>query len=296
MTSLHVNDADSRATLQAAVDSGVNFFDTAFCYGAHGESERLIGSQLAGVRDQLVIATKTGIHWRADGQRVVDGRPATLRAELEESLRRLQTDSVELLYLHAPDPAIPLADSAGELRRLLEEGKTRAVGASNCDVQQLDVFQAVCPISAVQSPYNMLQRQLEDEVLPWCEQHGASAMIYWPLMKGLLAGRLPRDTVFEPGDGRAKYPMFQGEEWSKNQDFVDDLRGIGQEIGCSVAQLVVSWTIHQPAVTAALCGAKRDYQIRETAASMDLRLGKSTLDAIDAALLRRGQPAAGRAV
>jgi len=296
MTSLHVNDVDSLATLQAAIDSGVNFFDAAYCYGAAGESERLIAAQLSDVRDQVVIATKTGLHWRDDGKRVIDGRPETIRAEVEESLRRLATDQVDLLYLHTPDPTVPIAESAGELKRILDEGLTRSVGASNCDIQQLDAFHDVCPISAVQSPYNMLQRQLEADVLPWCETNGASAMIYWPLMKGLLAGRLARDTVFEAGDGRAKYPMFQGEEWRKNQDFVGQLREITGNSNCTVAQLVVYWTIHQPSITSALCGAKRDYQIRETAGAMSLQLDDATLQLVDEAIEKRGAPVTGKAV
>src|SRR5262245_33373363 len=127
MTSLDVNDADSLGTIREALDCGVNFLDTAYCYGARGESERLIGRAIAGRRDQVVIATKGGIHWAADGNRVIDGGLETLRRECEESLRRLATDRVDLLYLHAPDPKTPVGESAAALRQLLEEGKTRAV-------------------------------------------------------------------------------------------------------------------------------------------------------------------------
>ncbi|MDP7014471.1 MAG: aldo/keto reductase [Pirellulaceae bacterium] len=288
MTSLDVNDADSRRTLRAAFESGVNFFDTAYCYGAAGESERLIGSELADCRDELVIATKGGLHWDDNVERRFDASPASLRRECEESLRRLNTDRVELLYLHAPDPQVAVAESAGELKRLLDEGKARSIGASNFNVDQLDLFRAECPLAAVQPPFNMLQREADVDVLPWCERNGASAVIYWPLMKGLLAGKLPRDHQFQSGDGRAKYPMFQGEEWHKNQDFLDDLRSIAQRAGRSVAQLVVNWTIHQPQITAALCGAKRPYQIEEAAGAMGWSLSATELAAIDEALARRG--------
>ena len=135
MTSLDVNEADSLATLQAALDCGINFWDTAYIYGPAGESERLIGRAMAGRRDEVVIATKGGIHWDAAGVRAFDARPATLRRQCDESLRRLGTDHVELLYLHAPDPNTPVAESAGELRRLMEAGKTRAVGVSNLNVR-----------------------------------------------------------------------------------------------------------------------------------------------------------------
>jgi len=296
MTSLDVHDADSLATLQAALDHGVNFFDTAYCYGRDGESERLIGRGLGHRRDEIVIATKGGIHYDPQGKRLLDARPETLRRECDESLRRLGTDRVDLLYLHAPDPHTPLADSAGALRDLMTAGKTRCVGVSNLTVEQLATFHAVCPLAAFQPPYNMLQRQIERDTLPWCRQHGVAVVVYWPLLKGLLAGQLPRNYVFPPGDGRAKYVMFQGEEWQKNQDFVDCLRRIAHDIGKTVAQVAINWTVHQSGITAALCGAKRPYQIIETAGAMGWHLDDPSLRRIDAALAARGEPASTPAV
>jgi aryl-alcohol dehydrogenase-like predicted oxidoreductase len=290
MSSLDVNETDSLATLHAALDAGINFLDTAYGYGRGGESERLIARAIAGRRDKVVIATKCGIHWAADKSRVIDGSPARIRRECEESLRRLATDHVELLYLHAPDPSTPLAESAGELLRLMEAGKTRSIGVSNFSLPQVREFHAVCPVTAVQPAYNMLQRDIERDIVPWCRERGVAVCAYWPLLKGLLAGKLPRDHVFRPGDGRAKYPMFQGEEWQKNQDFLDELRIIAAEVGKPVAQLVVNWTIHQPGITSALCGAKRPEQIIETAAVLGWRLSPDQAARIDQALTRRGTP------
>jgi aryl-alcohol dehydrogenase-like predicted oxidoreductase len=142
----------------------------------------------------------------------------------------------------------------------------------------------------------MLQRQIERDTLPWCRQHGIAVVAYWPLLKGLLAGQLPRNYVFPPGDGRAKYVMFQGEEWQKNQDFVDCLRQIAQDIGKTVAQVAINWTVHQSGITAALCGAKRPYQIIETAGAMGWHLDDPSLRRIDAALAARGEPASTPAV
>ena len=226
----------------------------------------------------------------ADGKRVIDGSPATIRRQCEESLRRLATDYVELLYLHAPDPNTPPIESAGELRRLMEEGNARSIGVSNFTLPQIVEFHAVCPLAAVQPPYNMLQREIERDILPWCRERGIAVCVYWPLLKGLLAGKLPRDHAFLPGDGRAKYPMFQGDEWQRNQDFLDDLRVIAAGAGKTVAQLVVNWTIHRPGITAALCGAKRPEQIRETAGALGWRLRPEQHQQIDAALARRGKP------
>lgn len=288
MTSLDVNDEASMATLHAAMDAGVNFFDTAFAYGRHGESERLISRAIVGRRDQVVLATKGGLHWDDHGERVLDGRGKTLKRECDESLLRMSVDHVDLLYLHAPDPHTPLADSAGALAELQAAGKTRLVGVSNLSLPQVLEFHQICPVSVVQPPYNMLQRDVEADIVPWCVANGVSLAVYWPLMKGLLAGRLPRDHHFRSGDGRAKYPMFQGAEWHRNQDFVDELRTIARDAGRTVAQLVVNWTLQQPGVTAALCGAKRAYQIEETAAAMRWQLSKSELDRIEAAIAKRG--------
>ena len=290
MSSLDVNEADSLATIHAALEVGINFLDTAYGYGAEGESERLIARAIAGRRESVVIATKCGIHWAADRSRVIDGSPARIRRECEESLRRLGTDRVELFYLHAPDPNTPLAESAGELRRLWEEGKTRCVGVSNFSLEQVREFYAVCPVTAVQPPYNMLQRDIERDLIPWCREQGVAICAYWPLLKGLLAGKLPRDYVFRPGDGRAKYPMFQGPEWQKNQNFLDELRTIAAEAGKTVAQLVVNWTIHQPGITSALCGAKRPAQIVETTEALGWRLSPDQAARIDQAITRRGTP------
>ena len=288
ITSLGVDEESSLATLAAALDAGINFFDTAYCYGYSGESERMIARALGAHRQQVIIATKGGIHYE-QGKQVRDASPATLLRECEESLLRLQTDYVDLLYLHAPDPQVPVAESASALRQLLDSGKARSIGASNFTLQQLGEFAQVCPLSAYQPHYNMLQREIEGEQLPWCLEHHVSVICYWPLMKGLLAGHLPRDHVFEARDGRQKYPMFHGVEWHKTQDFLDVLRPIAAEVGKTVAQLVINWTIQQPGITAALCGAKRPAQIQDNAGGMNWNLNAEQLSRINAAIAARGQ-------
>lgn len=295
ITSLGVQEEASLATLAAAFDAGINFFDTAYCYGFAGESERMIARVLARHRQQIVIATKGGIHY-AQGKQVRDASPATLLRECEESLHRLETDYIDLLYLHAPDPEVPVAESAGALRQLLDSGKARSIGASNLTLQQLQEFAQVCPLAAFQPHYNMLQREIELEQLPWCLENQVSVICYWPLMKGLLAGHLPRDHVFEARDGRQKYPMFHGDEWQKTQDFLDVLRPIAAEAGKTVAQLVINWTIQQPGITAALCGAKRPEQILDNAGGMNWRLSPEQLARVNAAIAARGPTASRGAV
>ena len=292
VTSIDVDETNSLATLQAAFDAGVNFFDTAYCYGYDGESERMIARALGHRRDEIVIATKGGIHWETDASgkktQTLDGSRKTLRAQCETSLQRLGTDRVELYYLHAPDPKTPIETSAGAIRELLDAGKIRSAGLSNASLEQLEAFASVCPLAAYQPHFNMLQREIEAAELPWCEAHDVSVMVYWPLMKGLLAGKLPRDHLFDPKDGRKKYPMFQGSEWQKNQDFLDQLRPIATELGKPLAEVVINWTIHRPGITAALCGAKRPAQIRENAAAMNWRLTAQQESAISQAIERRG--------
>jgi aryl-alcohol dehydrogenase-like predicted oxidoreductase len=289
VTSIDVHEDASLATIAAAFDAGLNFFDTAYCYGYDGESERMVGRVLRPVRDHVVIATKGGIHWGPDRKQVRDGRPDTILRQADESLQRLGIDRIDLHYLHAPDPHTPIAETAGAFRQLLEAGKIRSVGASNCTTEQLAEFHAVCPLSAFQPHYNMLQREIEAAQLPWCVANGVSVMVYWPLMKGLLAGKLDRNHQFDPRDGRRKYPMFHGEEWEKNQDFLDELRPIAAETGTTVAQVVLNWTIQRPGITVALCGAKRPEQIRDNAAALSWTLTPEQIARIDRAIAARGE-------
>jgi aryl-alcohol dehydrogenase-like predicted oxidoreductase len=293
VTTLDANEVDSIATIQKCFDVGINHLDTAHVYGPNGESENLIRRALGNRRDEMVIATKCGIHYEGR-EMVTDGRPERLRTECDKSLRRLDTDRVELLYQHAPDERVPIEDSAGALLQLMEVGKTRSVGVSNFTIEQLDAFHAVCPIAAVQMPYNMLQRDIEQRTIPWCRERNIAVMIYWPLMKGLLAGKLPRGTELDERDSRRKYPMYQGDEWQKNQAFVDALRGAAALSGHSVSQFVVNWTISQPGITSALCGAKRPWQIKETAGAMGWTLSAQQVALVDAALAARGPAATKR--
>jgi aryl-alcohol dehydrogenase-like predicted oxidoreductase len=244
---------------------------------------------LRGRREEAVVATKCGIHWAADGARINDASPARLRAESAESLQRLGLESVDLLYLHSADGKTPVAESAGELARLRDEGRCALVGASNLSYADLQQFHEVCPLAAVQYRYNLLQRELDAEIIPWCREREIAVVVYWPLMKGLLAGKMRRDWQFDPADRRLEYPMFRAPEWNWNQDLLDELEQIAAGEGVSIAQLVVGWTIRQPGITSALCGAKRPDQIVETAAALKQSLSPAAIAAVDAAAVRRLQ-------
>ena len=284
------------ATVRAAVDKGIVHLDTAYCYGERGESERAIATAIQGRRESVVIAGKCGIHWEPGRKQRVDGRPERIRGEVEASLTRLGTDFVDLLYLHAPDPTIPLEDSAGELARLLTAGKTRAVGVSNVSLAQLERFAAACPLSACQLHYNMLQREIEAEILPWCRAHGVAMIVYWPLMKGLLAGTMARDLVFPTTDSRHKYPMFNGQEFQRNLDFVDALRPAAHRLGCPLPDMVLAWTAEQPGISCVLFGATSPEQVHINARARHCRLDDAARQDIAAAIHARGPVAGRRAV
>jgi len=297
MTRAGITPSAAVATVAAALDAGIAHLDTAYCYGEAGESERAIARVIAGrQREKAMIASKCGIHWEPGRKQCVDGRPERIRGEVEESLTRLGTDYLDLLYLHAPDPAIPIEESAGALSEMLADGKTRAVGVSNVSLPQLERFAAACPLAACQMHFNMLQREISNEILPWCNSHGVAMFVYWPLMKGLLAGLMPRDMVFPTSDSRHKYPMFTGEEFQRNLDFVDSLRPIATRLGCELPDLVLAWTAEQPGITCVLFGATSPEQVQINARALACELDDNAREAIALATRDRGTVANRRAV
>jgi len=270
VTSGPTTDEEAAAVLDAALDAAIHHRPPADAYGREGQSERRVGQAIRGRRQQVVLATKVGVYWETDGSLRRTGRPDLLARQLDESLRRLALDEVDLLYFHAPAEDAPLAESAGWFCDVLAQGKARAVGVSNLSVAQMEVFAAECPIVACQVRYNRLQREIEADVLPWCRAQRVSVVAYEPLALGLLTGKFARDHVFAADDWRRRSPLFMGEAWAKNLDEVARMRPVAAALGCSVAQLAVAWTVSRPGVTSALCGAKRPEQIRETAQAMSL--------------------------
>ena len=275
------------ATVLAALDAGISHLDTAYCYGADGESETAIGRAVQGrPRSSVFLAGKCGIHWEPGRKQCVDGRPERLRIEVEQSLRRLGVESLDLLYLHAPDPSVPLATSMAELGRLQAEGMTRTIGISNVSLAQLRVAADACPLAACQLPYNMLQREIDKDIVPWCLEESVAIVAYWPLMKGLLAGGMTRDRTFPLTDSRHKYPMFQGAEFQRNLDFVDVVQAEADRLGRPLADVVLAWTARQPGITSVLFGATSPEQVVVNAAArsciIDARAERTIADGIAA--------------
>lgn len=285
ISSLDVTEPWSVKTLHAAFDAGINFFDTAFSYGYEGEADRLLRIALSDRRDRIVLATKVGSHYDRHRQRIIDCRPATLIEQAAKILQRLDIEHIDLLYLHQPDPTVAIEESAGAIADIVARGWARYAAVSNVNADQLSRFHTTCPVIAVQPPYNMLQQCDWLAIRDYCLRHSLSAVCYWVLMKGLLAGKLQRGHKFNPRDRRLTYAIYQGEQWDRSQNFLDLLRGLSAEIRCTVSQLVIAWTIQQPGITVALCGAKRPEQIEETARAMSLRLDDTVMNQIDRWLL-----------
>lgn len=287
ITSIVPDDEELIRTIQAALDCGINFFDVAYSYGYTGESHRLLRRALHGRRHEAVIATKVGMHWTADRQRAFDTRPDTLLAHAAEELQRLGVEHVDVLYLHTPTSEVPIEESAGAIAEAVRRGWARYAAVSNVNAAQAARFAKECPVVAVQPYFNMLQQDAVEDLRQFCGEHDVGLVCYWVLMKGLLAGHLTRHHQFDPRDRRLTYEIFRGENWQRNQDLLDSLRQIAFRVECSVAQLVVSWTIAQPGITTALCGAKHPEQIRDTAKSMTIHLDSETMDEIDQCIAHR---------
>jgi aryl-alcohol dehydrogenase-like predicted oxidoreductase len=300
------DDRQSIAAIHAALDLGINLVDTAPMYG-YGHSEEVVGQAIRDRRDKVVLATKCGLIWdREEGTlhfyaddvgatlRPVDKkiyknlRPASIRAEVERSLRNLQTDRIDLLQTHWQDPSTPLADTVAELQRLKQEGKIRAIGVSNCSLDQLKDYG---PIDSAQEKYSMLDRDLEENgILQWCREHSVSMLAYSPLANGLLTGKLQPDRQYNPGDLRKANPRFRPQNVKRINDLLRQLEAIAQRYNATIGQLVIAWTAAQPGITSVLCGARDVQQATENVGAGKIEL--SAEDITTMGQLIRGQGSA----
>jgi len=276
------SDADeSVATIQAAVDRGINFLDTAPVYG-FGRSEELVGRALAGGRRQrAVIATKVGVSWN-EGKVFRDSRPACVRRSVEESLRRLQTDYIDLYQVHWPDTLVPFEDTAEELERLRRAGKILAIGVSNFSPEQMQRFSTAALLSTVQPPYNLFERAIDRDVLPYAGGAGLTVLAYGALCRGLLSGRITGATKFEGDDLRGYDPKFQEPRRSQYLAAVQALDQLAHGIGGrSVLALAVRWVLDR-GKTVALWGARRPQQLEGMEQAFGWNLSPQQMQQIDA--------------
>jgi len=270
------------ATCLSAIERGINLIDTAPIYG-RGRAEEIIGKVVRahGRRDAFYIATKAGLEWNDRGV-YANSTPARLRREIEDSLRRLGTDYVDLYQVHWPDTLIPVAEVAGVLAEFQREGKVRALGVSNFGVAQMEEFRRVAPLASDQPPYNIFEREIDREVLPWCAANGVAVLTYSSMCRSLLGGRLQRGMTFDAADIRAVDPKFQEPRFGQYITAVERLTLLARErYGKSVAQLAVRWVLDRPGASVALWGAKRPDQLDAVAGVMGWRLDTDALATID---------------
>ncbi|WP_420997987.1 aldo/keto reductase [Cupriavidus sp. 30B13] len=281
--------ADEReaiATIQRAVALGVTLIDTAPVYG-FGRSEEIVGKALkeAGLRDQVQIATKAGLDWK-DGKVFRDSRPARLRQEVEDSLRRLQTDVLDVYQIHWPDLETPLEETARTLEDLRREGKIRSIGVSNFSPAQMDTFRAVATLDAVQPPYNLFERDIEADVLPYAGKTGLTVLSYGAICRGLLSGRITAATTYEGDDLRKIDPKFSGERFQEYLAAVQALEALARErFGKSVLALAVRWVLDK-GPTVALWGARRPDQLDPVGEILGWHIDEQGMAEIDAILSR----------
>jgi aryl-alcohol dehydrogenase-like predicted oxidoreductase len=251
---------ESIATIRAALDQGINLIDTAPVYG-FGVSEEIVGEALEGARAEAVIATKVGLEWR-DGKIYRNATRARILQEVDDSLRRLRTDYIDIYQVHWPDPKVPVEETAEAMRSLYEQGKIRAIGVSNFSVAEMGEFRQVAPLHVLQPPYNLFERAIETDILPYARAHDIATLGYGALCRGLLSGRMRTDTRFDGDDLRQIDPKFQPPRFAEYLDAVRQLDELAQRrFGRRVIELAVRWMLDQ-GISVALWGARRPEQVR----------------------------------
>jgi len=280
------DEKESIRTIHAALDQGINLVDTAPVYG-FGRSEQIVGEALRqrGRRESIILATKVGLDW-TNGKIERNSTRQRILQELEDSLRRLQTDYVDIYQVHWPDPLVPIEETAATLRELYEQGKIRAIGVSNYSPEQMARFRAVAPLHTIQPPYNLFEREIERDVLPFALSRGLTLLTYGALCRGLLSGAMRTDRQFAKDDMRKTTdPKFQNPQFAEYLNAVSMLDTFAREnYGKRVIHLAVRWLLDQPGAGVALWGARRPEQLAPIREVIGWSLGKSDFAAIDVIL------------
>ncbi len=287
------DDAESIAAIRRSVECGINWIDTAPIYGL-GHSESIVAQALKdlGGAERPLVFTKCSLVWDDEKNITHTLKADSIRNEVEASLRRLHTDVLDLCQIHwasfppgGPDPDIEEAWTA--LAELKEQGKIRHIAVSNFDVAQLERAHEIARITSLQPPYSMLMRQIEDDILPFCLEHNIGVIVYSPMHNGLLSGRMTRERIaaLPETDWRVNFnPAFREPHLTRNLEFVEFLREIGDRHGRSVAEVAIAWTLRHPAVTAAIVGARSAEQVDGFVGAMEFRLSESEIAEIEARL------------
>jgi aryl-alcohol dehydrogenase-like predicted oxidoreductase len=275
-----VDDDVSIATIHRAVDIGICFLDTANVYG-RGHNEELVGRAIAGRRDQVIVATKFAVEFDSSGTRLIIGRPEYVTASCEASLRRLNTDHIDLYYQHRVDPTVPIEETVGAMAELVAAGKVRYLGLSEASAASLDRACSVHPIAALQSEWSLWTRDLEPDVVPAARRLGIGIVPFSPLGRGFLTGRVTTGNDFERGDFRAGQPRFRGDNLARNLQLVAEMEALAKAKGCTPGQLALAWVLAQGDDVVPIPGTKRISYLEENAASVSVRLSDSELARLD---------------
>ncbi|MGQ2990442.1 MAG: aldo/keto reductase [Niveispirillum sp.] len=276
------DEAQATAVIHRALDLGVTFFDTAEMYGPH-TNEIQVGKALAGRRNDAFVATKFGIGYNADRTALaVDGTPANVRRAIEGSLKRLNMDHVDLYYLHRVDPNTPIEETVGAMGELVKEGKVRFLGLSEAAPETIRRGHAEHPITALQTEYSLWSREPEDGILETVRELGIGFVPYSPLGRGFLSGDIKSIDDLEPGDFRRSNPRFMGENFQKNLDLVEAIKGIAADKGVTAAQLALAWVLAQGEDLVPIPGTRRIATLEQNAAAADIVLTAEDLAAIEA--------------
>ena len=276
------NDDESIAVIHHALDQGINFLDSADMYG-WGHNEELLGKALRGKRSGVIVATKFGQVKDASGKQGVDSRPDYVIQACEASLKRLGIEVIDLYYQHRVDPNVPIEDTVGAMKRLVEQGKVRALGLSEASPDTFRRAHKVHPIAAVQNEYSLLYRKDGEETLKATRELGISLVAYAPLGRSMLTGSVHGKADLADGDRRLQHPRFQGENLDKNVEIVSRLEAIAREKKCTPAQLVLAWLLAQGQDIVPIPGTKRKQRVDENLAALQVSLTQSDLEAISAA-------------
>ncbi|WP_141603767.1 aldo/keto reductase [Terrilactibacillus laevilacticus] len=275
------DDAESIRTIHTALDNGITLIDTAPAYGA-GHSEEVVGKAIKeyGKREDVVIATKVALEYERDNAR--NASKERIKKEIDESLKRLQTDYIDIYQVHWPDPLVPIEETAEAMGELYQTGKIKAIGVSNYSIEQMEAFRKIAPLHTIQPPYNLFEREIEKDILPYAEENEISTLLYGSLCRGLLSGKMSKDRKFGKDDLRSGDPKFNGSRFDQYLAAVEDLKKLAQErYGKSVLALAVRWILDQPGASIALWGARRPDQISPVNEAMNFKLDKETLNDID---------------
>jgi len=278
------NENDAIALIQKAYDLGITFFDTAEAY-SQGGNETLLGKAVKSFRDKVVIATKFGFK-DGDSSKGVDSRPERIRQVAENSLRFLNTDYIDLFYQHRVDPNVPMEDVAGTIHDLMKEGKIKHWGLSEAGVESIRKAHAVQPVTALQSEYSLLTRDVEGDILNTCRELGITFVPYSPLVRGLVTATVQDKESLPSDDFRRTVPRFEGEYWQNNQQLVSEFAELAGQKGCTPAQLALAWVLAQGEDLIPIPGTKKRNYLEENAAAVDITLTEGELKNIDAVINR----------